>query len=200
MPYVMVIGSWAEYIYQHYHISGFVSSLRTRDVDFFYYNIGRPQRKNINIIENMKNKGFAYIEDSLTGIGKFYKEDLLELEFLTSVLGKGKVVNDIPSLKIKAEGLREINMLADYPLEINCDGHMIRVPELEIYILQKLFTNPTRIPKEKQEKDMRAVKELLHYVNIDRVNQIFNCLTKKEKKTINETKQKYSIDFAIYFR
>ena len=35
LPYVMLIGSWAEYIYQHHLATGYQANLRTRDVDLF---------------------------------------------------------------------------------------------------------------------------------------------------------------------
>ncbi len=44
----------------------------------------------------------------------FIEEDLLELEFLTRVIGAGrKNQNNIKSLGMKAEGLREINFVPD---------------------------------------------------------------------------------------
>ena len=98
------------------------------------------------------------------------KEDFIELEFLTRVVGKGQKVYEIPSLKIKAEGLREINMLNDYPLELDCNNYALTVPEPEVYILQKLFTNPTRKPEYKKDKDIQAVRELLKHVNKNRTN------------------------------
>ena len=39
LPHVMIIGSWAEFLYQHHMDSGFAANLKTRDVDFLYYNL-----------------------------------------------------------------------------------------------------------------------------------------------------------------
>ena len=36
LPYVMLIGSWSEYIYQHFLIEGYSANLRTTDIDVFY--------------------------------------------------------------------------------------------------------------------------------------------------------------------
>jgi len=57
LSYVMLTGSWAEYIYQHNLISGFKANLRTRDIDIFYPNLNRPQNRDINIMSSMKAKG-----------------------------------------------------------------------------------------------------------------------------------------------
>lgn len=42
LPCVMVIGSWAEYIYSYYFESNYQPNIRTRDVDFLYPNIRKP--------------------------------------------------------------------------------------------------------------------------------------------------------------
>ena len=185
LPYVMIIGSWAEHIFQQYLIPGFTANLFTRDVDVFYPNLRKPANRKINISESLKEKGFIYSENRLTGVGKFFKEGLLELEFLTRVLGIGQPVNKIPSLNIRAEGIRELNMLERYPLSIDCKGYRVIVPEPEAYILQKLVINPTRKPDEKREKDIMALRQLMKCVNKDRVQEIYSELSKKEKRIID---------------
>ena len=195
LPYVMLIGSWAEYIFQHHLATGYQANLKTRDVDFLYPNLNRPQNQKIRIVERMEERGFIYTVDRLSGVGKFIKEDFLELEFVTRVLGEGQPVNKIPSLNIKAEGLREVNILANYPLMVECNGFSITVPEPEAYILQKLFAYPTRKPEYKIEKDIQSVKELLHHINVDRLKQIYSDMPKKSQKTISETKAEHFIEF-----
>lgn len=184
LPYVMLIGSWAEYVYQFYFKSDFHPNLRTRDVDFLYVNLNRPSN-DIKLSDKLAQRGFLYREDALSGVGKFVKEDLLELEFITRVLGKGKDVYKINSIGIKAEGLRIVNMLADYPLTINYNNYNLIVPEPEAYVLQKLLTNPTRTPESKREKDIQAVRELLKYINKKRTRQIFDDMSKKNQKIVN---------------
>ncbi|MDR2533116.1 MAG: nucleotidyltransferase domain-containing protein [Oscillospiraceae bacterium] len=193
LPYVMLIGSWAEYIYQFYFKSEFAPNLKTRDVDFLYLNLRRP-KNDINITSALREKGFIYAEDRLSGVGKFIKEDLLELEFITRVIGKEKRTYKIPSIGIEAEALRVVNMLADYPLELECRDYILIVPEPGAYILQKLLTNPVRVPPSKKEKDIQAVRELLKHINIKRLHEIFDKLTDKNKKTIMSVCEKNYID------
>jgi hypothetical protein len=195
LPYVMLIGSWAEYIYQYHFKSEFKANLRTRDVDFLYPNLNRPKKSDIRIAKELSSIGFIYREDYMSGVGKFVKEDLLELEFITRALGKGQTINEIPSLNIKAEGLRIVNMLAEYPLELVCNDFIITVPEPEAYILQKLLTNPTRTPEYKKEKDIQAVRVLLSYVAKERIQHIFDRMSKNERKTVTETQTKHYIEF-----
>jgi hypothetical protein len=194
LPYVMLIGSWAGYVYHHYYKTDNAPSLRTRDVDFLYPNLKRPDSGAIRIVESMREIGFIYTVDRLTGVGRFVKEDLLELEFITRALGRGQPVNEIPSLKIKAEGLREVNILANHPFQISFSGVMITVPELEAYILQKLLINPTRSPEHKKEKDVQTVRELIGYVDGERMRQIFQKMSGKEQRTVTETSKKHFIE------
>jgi len=202
LSHVMLIGSWAEYIYQFHMQSGFQANLRTRDTDFLYMNLNKPKGRNIDITAKLKEKGFLFTTDYQTGITKFVKEDLLELSFLTRAFGEGKQVYEIPSLKIKAEGLRSINMLAEYPMEVNTsafeigqDDFVLVVPEPEAYIVQKLLINPERKPMYKKEKDIEGIRGLLPYVNVNRLQEIFNSLTEKQKIAVVQTKKKHFIDF-----
>ena len=121
--------------------------------------------------------------------------DIIDVEFLTRVLCVGEDINEIPSLKLKASGIREINMLASYPLDVKCNGYQLRVPEPEAYILQKLLINPKRKSEEKKEKDLQSILNLLNYVNKDRLRDIFDKMTKKEQKIISNVKQEQYIDF-----
>ena len=194
LPYVMLIGSWAEFIYQFYFKSEFTPNLKTRDVDFLYLNLNRP-KNDINLFKGLREKGFTYREDTLSGVGKFIKGDLLELEFITRVLGKGQRIYKIPSIGIEAEGLRIVNMLADYPLELECRDYIIIVPEPEAYVLQKLLTNPVRVPPGKKEKDIQAVRELLKHINVKRLRQIFDKLPEKNQKAINSVCAEHYIEF-----
>jgi len=203
LPYIMLIGSWAEYIYQLHMESGYTANLKTRDVDFLYPNLNQPKGREIRIRKSMEEKGFLYTEDYISGVGKYIKEDLLELEFMTRALGQGQSVNIIPSLNIKAEGLRDVNVLASYPLRIcssalkdGYDNLMITVPEPEAYVIQKLLINTKRTPEHKREKDIQSVRELLNYIDIDRIAYIFKSLTKKQQSIIEKTREKHFIEFG----
>lgn len=197
LPYIMIIGSWAEYIYSYYFKTDFMPSLRTRDVDFLYGNIHKPKKK-INITAALVENGYSYVVNSMSGATKFIKEDLLELEFLTRAIGSGvQQIYEIPSINIKAEGLRTINILNNYPLELKCHDFLVTVPEPAAYVLQKLLTNPKRTPVYKKEKDIDAVRVLLVHIkqsehDIGRIEFILNGLTPKIQRTIeNVCKENY---------
>jgi len=76
LPYVMLIGSWVEYLYQNHIDSGFIANLRTTDVDFLYINLLRPTDKKFDIINALENKGFLCTQNRSSGVAKFIKEDV----------------------------------------------------------------------------------------------------------------------------
>lgn len=198
LQHIMVIGSWAEYLYPPLFKTDFVPNVRTRDVDFFYCNINVPREK-LPLIDKLKEYGFLHDIDHDSEVSRFYKEDLLELEFLTRALGSaGQSIYPIRALGIKSEGLRIINILADYACEIEANGYKITVPEPSVYVIQKILANPTRIPKSKREKDMFAVNEILEHIiqsdyHMTKLKEICSSLTKKQTKTIYGVIEQYPI-------
>lgn len=189
---IMIIGSWAEYLYPQLFETDFVPNLKTRDVDFFYRNINIPKEK-VPIVQKLKDIGYVY--DEVDGISRFYNEDLLELEFLTRVLGAGTEGQiEIKPLGIKSEGLRVINILSDFACEIekeDNDGNIftLTVPEPAVYAVQKILTNPQREPPEKKAKDIEAVRELLYHIEKSdyhrtKLKEVYAVLTKKQLKIL----------------
>lgn len=198
LEHIMVIGSWAEYLYPPLFNTDFIPNVRTRDVDFFYRNINIPREK-IPLIAKLKEYGFEHEMDPYSEVSKFYKEDFLELEFLTRALGSAaKSTYPICSLDIKSEGLRAINILADYACEVEIKGYKLYVPEPSAYVIQKILTNPERIPKYKREKDMIAVSEILIHIkqnelHLNKLRDVYYTLTKKQIKIVNEVIERYPV-------
>ncbi|MBQ8681141.1 MAG: hypothetical protein IJ530_15525 [Treponema sp.] len=198
---IMIIGSWAEYLYTDLFKTDFYPNLRTRDVDFFYRNINIPKEK-VPLVQKLKEIGYVY--DEVDGISRFYKEDFLEIEFLTKVLGagtEGKI--RIKPLGITSEGLRVINILSDFACTVRkiLDGGLeyeITVPEPAVYVIQKILTNPTREPEEKKAKDISAVQELLYHIKKDdyhfaKLHEVCKVLSKKQLKTLESVCSQYGI-------
>ena len=187
LPYVMLIGSWAEYIYQDCIMSGFKANLRTTDVDFLYKNLHQPKNKGIDIVKALEDKGFIYRQNRSSGVAKFIKEGILDIEFLIRVLGKGDPQHQkIPSLGIVGIGLRDVNMLERYPLVAEVRGYKLIIPEPEIYVLHKTLISSKRLKPEKKEKDLDSVRDLLPYINKEHMKTMFSRLGKNQQKAIEE--------------
>ncbi len=149
LPYIMVIGSWAEYLYTYYFQSDFTPNIRTRDVDFLYPNIRRPSVP-INLEQIMIAAGYVVDRDTHTEVVKMFKEDLLEIEFITRQVGSGRELYlNIPGIGVRGQSLRDVNILARYPLLLSAGNCNINVPEPSVYALQKVIINQYRIPVSK---------------------------------------------------
>ena len=199
LPHIMLIGSWAEYLFSSMFETDFDPNIRTRDVDFFYRNLNMPN-KPIRFVESMKRNGFLYDVDMVSEVARFYKEDLLEIEFLTKVIGSGSQSSYmIRALGIKAEGLRVINLLDDFATEVKLNGYTIVVPLPAAYVVQKLLANPTRVPAIKKEKDIASVNNLLEHIKASEkhrqdLNRIISSLTTKQRKVLDEVTRTNRID------
>ena len=185
LEHVVLIGSWAEYIYEESGLlKNFESNLKTRDIDFLIRNINKP-RKRINIIEILEREGFGTSIDYISGVFKFYKGKDLELEFLVREMGRGQSEPyEVPSFGIKAEGLRDTNILIDNINVIEVEDIKIIVPTPQAYLLQKIIINSKR--KSKAEKDYFSIENLLENIKTSdiefrKLKQLFNILTKKQK-------------------
>ena len=194
LPYVMLIGSWAEYLYEYYLGPGFKSPPKTTDADFLYRNLYRPKDRKISISQELLEKGFIYYEHALSEIGRYQKADILKIEFLTRVLGSGNRGHEvIPSLGIKGISLRDIDILHRFPITLECRGYTITVPAPEAYVMQKLLINPKRQNEDKKAKDMLSIRRLLLHLDRKKVRQINECLTKTQQRTIERVCAEYYI-------
>lgn len=199
LPYMVVIGSWAEYLFSFYFDSNYIPNIRTRDVDFLYPNIRRPTRQ-IKLEQKMTEAGFKVVRDSITEAVKIFKEDLLEIEFLTRQIGSGReIVLDIPGIGMRGQSLRDVNMLSQYLMQLNIQKFLINVPEPAAFAIQKILIYPHRIPKSKKEKDIESVRNLLPHIigseqDLNTLKSILKQCNKKELSAIQSVCSEFSLD------
>lgn len=97
-----------------------------------------------------------YQEDTLTRVGRFIKENLLEISFLSRTVGaQQNGLRKIEAFQIYSESIRDVNILEQYPMNIFAKGYEIVVPEPAVFIIQKLLAYPKRKPDYKKEKSFR---------------------------------------------
>ncbi|MEA2015851.1 MAG: GSU2403 family nucleotidyltransferase fold protein [Actinomycetota bacterium] len=187
---VILIGSWAEYIYEKSGLlKNFKANLKTRDIDFLIKNINKP-RKRINLVEILENEGFETEIDYISGVFKFLKGKDLEIEFIVREIGKGQSETyNVPSFGIKAEGLRHTDILIDNSKTIEIKNITLIVPTPQTYLLQKIIINYKR--KKKAEKDYLSIENLLEKIKESRSEygkliNLYESLSKKQKKIIDK--------------
>lgn len=68
LEYIVLIGSWAEYIYEESnYLKDFEANLKTRDIDFLIKNINNLKEE-INIVEIFKKEGYETSIDYISGV------------------------------------------------------------------------------------------------------------------------------------
>lgn len=185
LKYVVVVGSWAEYLYEQAGVlQSFQANLRTLDVDFLVSNMRRPDPP-VSVTALAREAGYVIDSDILLGTTKIYTPGFMEIEFLILQRGAG----DMPVLKtnlgVNAQALRHMSMLTSDSISVNMFGMSITVPSPEAYAIHKLVINRQRGGK--AEKDQEALKNIIPHLNFDKMNALYSTLSKKERKDADYT-------------
>jgi hypothetical protein len=186
LDHVMVIGSWAEYLYSIALADQALPAFATRDIDLFIPDIKMPKEK-VLLIEELEVIGLLYRED-LAGFSKFISPDGFEVEFLNEIpLRKSHRVR-IPSTRIVSQSIDNLRIFKEYPLRVATHGHVICVPEPAAYVLQKLIINRYR-PEYKQLKDLKAIEYILlkfeaYGYKLTRIDEVFATLSQEDREAV----------------
>lgn len=190
LEYIVLIGSWAEYIYEaSNYLEDFEANLKTKDIDFLIKNIHKPKEE-INIVDILEKEGYETSIDYISGAYKFYKDKDLEIEFLAREFGIGQSEPyKVPAFGIKAEGLRHVSLLIENTITIDIKNININVPTPQAYLLQKIIINEKR--KDKAKKDYLGIENLMENIRksdieYHKLKHLYSTLTKKQKNKINK--------------
>lgn len=189
---VILVGSWAEYIYEKESvIEGFESNAKTMDLDFLL-NEDAQKSSSQSIVKAANKIGFSYKEDYLTGVSKFFKGDF-EVEFLASQNGDGRKPVPKSKLGINAQQLTHIGFIKDNYISISHQNYDINIPKPEAYVLQKMVINHKR--GDKAPIDRSKISNLLPFLDKEEFNKIYHQLFKKEQKRVDAYIEQYCPQF-----
>lgn len=161
LEHVMIIGTWAEWLYGDYfsELAGKgeyrVDIGKTHDIDVYFRNYLMDIEGADSLVGEMREAGFVPGSEYK---GTFFLGSI-EVEFLAGTVGTGPGIAEIPSVGIKAERLEELSMLE--PMWVEKCGYRICIPTPASYIAQKLYINPERRPPSKGAQDLRKVDVLI---------------------------------------
>lgn len=184
LPHVLIIGSWAEYLYaQSGLLPGYVANLRTLDIDFLIRNQRKP-RTMVSLPAAMRGAGYVIQEDILTGTTKTFSPDGLEVEFLIAQRGSGEQAVLPTHLGVNAQALTHLDMLRDHAQTLNILGLEVHVPSPEAYVLHKCVINAQRTRK--GEKDRQSILALLPHLEASSLQEVWRSLTRKQQRAATE--------------
>lgn len=176
---VMVIGSWAEFLYRETGVlDGFDPNLKTMDIDFFVRNLRKPQPP-VNVLAAARRAGYVPDADYLDGVTKIYSDSGLEIEFLIGKMGAGREPSLRTNIGVTAQALRHLDILSGNPLEVEWRGLAVIVPLPEAYAVHKMAINGERGAK--AEKDAAAIAGLWPYLDSARLATVLDGLSRKER-------------------
>lgn len=179
LEHVIVIGSWCEYIYaQSGILPDYSTMLRTLDIDFLIKNMRKPSEK-VNLSTIAQQNGYTVDYDVMNETTKIYTPDLMEIEFLIEQKGAGIEPVIKTNLGVNAQALHHVGMLKQHTITVSLFDMDITVPIPEAYAVHKVIINESR--GKKSEKDMNAVQNILPYLNRDKLKDVIDTLTKKER-------------------
>ena len=128
LEHVMIIGTWAEWLYSDYFSSTTdggkhrIDIGKTHDIDVYFRNYLMEIEGAERLKDDLRAAGFVPGSDFK---GTFFLEGI-EVEFLAGTAGVGEGIVEIPSIGIKAERLEELAMLE--PAWVEKRGYRICVP------------------------------------------------------------------------
>ena len=178
--HLILIGSWAEYMYMATGLlPDYEAIIRTVDIDFLVKNLRKPNPA-VNIAMLAREEGYYVEEDRLTGVTKLLGKDGLEIEFLIAQKGKGDIQALKTNLGVTAQALRHLEILRANTVKVKHFDITINLPVPEAFVLHKMIINGER--KQKIEKDQMVINKMYKCLDMNNFNTLFETLTKKEKK------------------
>jgi len=183
LEHVILVGSWAEYLYGESGIMlGFEPNIKTLDIDFLLKNLRKPTVP-VNLITLAKAEGYLVDSDYITGATKIMDKHGLEIEFLLSKVGAGAENVLKTNLGVTAQTLRHMNIIVQNTKTIEYYEMPVTVPVPEAYIIHKMIINDQRGIK--KEKDRLAIINLWPFINKVIFDEIYSGLTKREKTIVD---------------
>ena len=183
---VLIIGSWAEYIYVETGLLNYMINMRTQDIDVLICNKNKP-RAPLNKI--LVEQGFELLVDP-SGLMKYDKSGEIEVEFLVREMGRGQVEPYKTEMGVTAQGLRNMDILIDNRTQVIYKGFSVCIPKPAAYVIHKLIINKDR-EDYKKEKDAETISNFLAFATneafISELKVLFENHNKKTKEKIIAT-------------
>ena len=182
LEHVVLIGSWAEYLYERVSLlEGFESNIKSMDIDFLVRNLRRPIPE-VRLASEAKKRGYLVESDRLTGVTKIYSAQGIEVEFLIGKKGAGLEAALKTNLGVTAQSLRHMEMLVRSMITVDYMGMRVNVPAPEAYAVHKMIVNEER--GRKQEKDAQAIVRMWPYLNEHTLRDTVASLTRRDKTRV----------------
>jgi len=188
LDHFILIGSWALIFYDKYFAGqGYAPSIRTRDIDFLLP-LPLKMRESVDIPKLLEDLGFIVDHVGQKGFIRLSHPELI-VEFLVPERGRGSdQPYSLPKLKINAQPLRYLDLLALNIITVKHDDILIKVPHPAAFALHKLIIFKRRAKKFKAGKDVEQALMIMDMLikkrDQEQIIKIFRSLPNAWQKTI----------------
>lgn len=191
LQYVMLIGSWAEFLYEKTGLlKGFIPNIKTMDIDFLVRNMRKPVPE-VQVATEARDRGYRVEIDRITGVTKLTSLRGIEIEFLIGKVGAGLEASLKTNLGVTAQSLRHMEVLTRSMVTVSYEGMAVNIPAPEAYVVHKMVVNKER--GKKQEKDTRAIIRMWPYLDAAALSAVVRGLTKKERSRVMSFLETYGL-------
>ena len=188
---VVLIGSWCLEGYKSYFgRKTSMTALRTRDIDFL---VPRPTRLRHSVDVPALIEDLGFVTDFHRGGYIRLVHPELIVEFLVPERGRGTDHPvPLPQLRLNAQALRFLNMLAENTITATLDGVRVHMPHPAAFAIHKLLIAPRRKGRTgKQAKDLDAAAAVLEALrahgDIESVRRHFDSMPAPWQASVRQT-------------
>ena len=123
----------------------------------------------------------------------------LIIEFLVPERGKGSdKPYPLPQLRLNAQALRFLDLLADNSIRIRIENFYLKVPHPAAFALHKLIVSKRRTRQDKKDKDitqaLNVLNALIEKHEENSIRNLFKHLIPKWQKKVRQTLQEIEAD------
>jgi hypothetical protein len=192
---MMLIGSWCLYFYRHeFEHPKSIPAVHTLDADFLIPSL-RGVNAEADVPSILASLGFAPTFNRSNNL-TVYDHPGLRVEFLVPETGRGfQKPQLIKQLCVKAQALRYLNFLSEYPKIIVYEDLQLCTPEPVVFALHKLIVSSRRSKKDKRDRDIEAAMGLLDFLygkpkEVARLKSVMRTMPAKWRKSVLKISEK----------
>lgn len=169
LPYLVLVGGWAPYLYAHYLWKGIRHDpLTTVDIDFGFKDA--PERKSETIADRVRKKNYGEHHVSMdrplpfvpvVRAGKTGAQ--ADVEFITPRETSQAVKNRLIGKEIAINEIEDFDILLRSTLKMDVEGRSVNLPQPSVFTFHKLLTFARRERSDKQQKDLYYAYYMLFF-------------------------------------
>ena len=203
LPYLVLVGGWAPYVYAKYVWKNTPNlAVTTSDIDFGVGDQGYKGKDTIASYVQRLGYGERHVSmDRMIPFVPIVKDATgslkAEVEFITDPKVSKKITDKIVGSEIKINEIKNFSLLLESVVTATIDKQEIQIPTESMFVFHKLLTFVQRQNSVKFKKDLYYVYYMLRYCpqKEDLIGKVSLLIKNKEQgKAVKQNLRKYFKD------